>query len=189
MIPAQLLLWVAFSFHMDPFTDLRAWAFGKSPWETRHSTRRWDPSPRLSVLNNLLRSCYSQPPLWSIAAAAAHSGWSYSTPNGRCFSLAPVLQVKTDEEVIWSQLRRHRDEARYRGLFERLHHLAWVLVKSGKSYGGVFLSVPAFNMISETGDASHELDPLSRTGLEPQPPLSDFTPVDQKHEWTGWLLR
>lgn len=138
MIPAQLLLWVAFSFHMDPFTDLRAWAFGKSPWETRHSTRRSDPSPRLSVLNNLLRSCYSQPPLWSIAAAAAHSGWSYSTPNGRCFSLSPVLQVKTDEEVIWSQLRRHRDEARYRGLFERLHHLAWVLVKSGKSYGGVF---------------------------------------------------
>lgn len=88
MIPAQLLLWVAFSFHMDPFTDLRAWAFGKSPWETRHSTRRSDPSPRLSVLNNLLRSCYSQPPLWSIAAAAAHSGWSYSTPNGRCFSLS-----------------------------------------------------------------------------------------------------
>lgn len=50
---------------------------------------------------------------------------------------------------------------------------------------GFFLSVPAFNMISETGDASHELDPLSRTGLEPQPPLSDFNPVDQKHEWTG----
>lgn len=41
-------------------------------------------------------------------------------------------------------------------------------------------------MISETGDASHELDAsLPRTGLEPQPLLPDFTPVDQAHEWAG----
>lgn len=37
-------------------------------------------------------------------------------------------------------------------------------------------------MISETGDAGHELD-ASR--LEPQPFLPDFNPVDQTHEWTG----
>lgn len=44
-----------------------------------------------------------------------------------------------------------------------------------------------FNMIPETGDASHELDAsFSRTGLEPHKPLlPDFTPVDQAHEWTG----
>lgn len=41
-------------------------------------------------------------------------------------------------------------------------------------------------MISETGDASHELDAsLPRTRLEPQPLVPGFTPVDQTREWTG----
>ncbi|XP_041863398.1 protein eva-1 homolog C isoform X2 [Melanotaenia boesemani] len=44
-------------------------------------------------------------------------------------------------------------------------------------------------MFTGAGDASHELDAsLPQSGLEPQPLLSDFTPVDQTHEWTCRLF-
>lgn len=186
MIPAQLLLWVVFSFHMDPFTDLRAWAFGKSPWETRHSTRRSDPSPRLSLVAQLLFPtssvvhcccCCTQrlillnpkrPLFFSLSCAAGEDGW-----RSDLISAQATQRWSSVSRPLWAPSPSGV------GSCEVWEVLRWVF----------FLSVPVFNMISETGDASHELDPLSRTGLEPQPPLSDFTPVDQKHEWTGWLLR
>lgn len=40
------------------------------------------------------------------------------------------------------------------------------------------------NMITGT-DASHELDASLRTGLEPQPPVAHFAPVDHEPGRTG----
>ncbi len=61
--------------------------------------------------------------------------------------------------------------------------IVWEFFRSPAAHSE-FLSPP--NMISESGDADHELDAsLPRTRLEPQPLLPDATPVDQTHEWTG----